>query len=776
MSPATARRPASIRFRSGGVPRWVLGVAAVLVAAALSLGGIVGGASPAGASAERPAAPAECTEGQNTISGFIPDGCYGEYPVNAYDISYAVGIDPRSWGRNIMGFLTKLAFNIGTWFIALAQWSIEWAFTFPIEDYTGATTEISTMYDDRILDGAIGISLSTLAYSLLIAYVGFNVLRNRASMALGELVTSVVLVACSTFLAANLGGYVTAVWDFMNHGTAAMLVAADPESAVDPATADKDDIDDAVEEVQERLNSVFIVESYDLIQWGRPLTGSCANRRNEILTGEVNTGWWYDVRNAVDFLDTGAFGASDEPYHLMAELDECQDVANFNATPSSTRLGSSVLCMLASITVGLVLTAMALTMVIGNFAVVVLFGVAPFLILLAALPGSGRRLGWLWLTTLVQAVVVDLGLAFVLSMTLTLMQIVLRVTGPGADGTGGRPLIERMVLILALGMLLSVMRTKMISASQGTAGRFADNLTNQRVGGGGVPWQGPTGSKGFDLGAVGTGFEAGSKRLLTNVGTGVAAGVAAGAVASVMGAQRVVGQRFRERRMWHNTVKARLMGDQLSMVSERSYIGSDLSGSASGVMPRGGYPATGPGGPGGGGVPIPLEDFEFAELADAYPDNLWVKASLAKEVGDQAGYDYYRGMGTLHANYPLHAKKGGQELARSQYEAQAQRLRSKYAQRTGFDPGPGIVVPRPWDVSARGADNLGNPRPDPNKGPIAHLAGPREFGESVRHAAVYPSWAYKKRYLRRSLRQGERATADAVRLQQRVAARHGYDL
>ena len=590
---------------------------------------------------------------------------------------------------------------------------------------------------------------------MLFTYVGFNILRNKSSMAIGELAASVVLVTCSGFLVSNLTGYVTAMWDLVNHGTSAMLVAADRDSDVSPADADKDDIEGAIRDVQVRLHTVFIAEPYDLLQWGSPLQEPCATRRDQILAGDVPTSLWYDFRDWVDG-SSGALGTGTDA--LMGELAECRQHAEFNAEPTWERLGSAILCMGASIAVGLVLTAMAVTMVLGNFVVVMLFGISPFLLMFAALPGSGRRLGWMWLTTLVQAVVVDLGLAFVLSMTLTLMQIVLDVTSPAPDGTGGRPLLERMALLLCLGMLLSVVRSRMLTASQSSAGRFADNMSNVRVGGGGVPWQGPTGSMGVNFHTVGDALErAGRQATLA-----VAAGTVGGVASTLNSGRLVAAQRMREARMWHNTVKARMLGDQLSLVSDRSYIGSDLSGSASGVMPRGGYPALGPGGPGAGGVPLPVDDDRFAELAEAHPDNLWVKAIEAKETGDQAGFEYYRGMASLHANYQVQANFGGEQRAQEHYEAQAGRLRKKYVQRTDGDPGPGLAVPTPWDVASSGADNLGNPRPDVNGPPIAHLAAAREFGESVRHVPVYPEWAHKKRWLRKSLEEGEMAAQHAA--------------
>ena len=66
---------------------------------------------------------------------------------------------------------------------------------------------------------------------------------------------------------------------------------------------------------------------------------------------------------------------------------------------------------------------------------------------------------------------------------------------------------ERMALILCLGVLLGVVRNKITSSNAASAGRITDNLTNVRMGGGGVPWQGPTSTRGFDLGVVGSSFE-----------------------------------------------------------------------------------------------------------------------------------------------------------------------------------------------------------------------------------------------------------------------------
>lgn len=766
---------------SGRWPRGrVLAVALLVAAVAVSVGTLISRGAPAGAAPSLPAAPAECTPGETKVSGVIPDGCYGEHPVSAYDISYKVGVSPSSWGANIMGFLTKLAFNVGTWFVSLAQWAIGWAFKFPIGDYTEAATSLSESYRVRIFGGELGVSLFTVAWTVLFAYVGFNVLRSKASMALGELVTSVVLVACSVFFVGHLGGYVRAMWDLESSAGAAMLVAANPESDIDPATAGRDDIDRAVFEVQQRLHTVFIAESYDLINWGEPLRGACADQRDKILEDDVDTSAWFDFRDTIDIFDTGLLGTGDNPYQLMADRDGCDVPAAFNAKPTSGRLGSALLCMAASIAVGLVLTAMALTMVVGNFAVVVLFGLAPFLMLLAAFPGAGRRLGWMWLTTLVQAVLVDLGIAFLLSMMLTVMRIVLDVTAANSDGSGGRPLIERMVLVLCLVLVMSAARTRMIAGGQGTAGRIADNLTNVRLGGGGAAWQGPQGTRGFDFGKIGASFETGARRALL-VGTAAVA----------LGAGRLFQERMRERRMWHNTVKARLMGDQLSAVTDRGYIGSDPVGSASGVMVRNGFPdpaglppgvgpglppgAGGLGGlPGGGAGELVLADRhgrvigrdEAALGADA---NLWQRAIRAYEGGDKAQGMYFQKMAQLHHNYEsLHARPGATD-PRGRYERQALAVREEYMRAAGVNVAP--EVDTPW-----ASPGLGHTRPDAIAPPIAAPGKSRRFDEVVRQAQVLPSWGWRKPWLWSSMHRGRVVQRQAPLLAEQTARQRGYDI
>ena len=135
-----------------------------------------------------------------------------------------------------------------------------------------------------------------------------------------------------------------------------------------------------------------------------------------------------------------------------------------------------------------------------------------------------------------QAVVAVVGMSFLLS---TLLITLKRTLGATAD----MGLIERFFIVVVLIGLMSQARTRLLAGAQSTAGRFADNLTNVRLGGGGAAWQGPMGSMGPNLAAAGDAYS----NLVQ---------------ATAVGASRTFAQRRREARAWHNTIKARRRGDR----------------------------------------------------------------------------------------------------------------------------------------------------------------------------------------------------------------------
>jgi hypothetical protein len=629
---------------------------ALVVAVVLSLGMTVSRGAPADAAPARPEAPLECDPATAT-DGLLPDGCYGPYPVHNYDINYSSG---HFWevDRNFVGMMTQIAFDVGTWFVRLAQWSVGWAFQFDISQYNSVGLDISKGYQDGFFEGD-RFFLFALAYAVLFAYVAYNILRNKAAMALGELVASVVLVAFCSFLVANQGGYMKDTWRLMNEASASLLVAAEGR---DPTQATSSDITTAVHSLQSQLHDVFVAQPYDHINWGRSLKGTpCEGARNQAL-------------------DKGPHDNDDEPRDRMEDAG-CDAEADFNADPSASRLGGAVLSMVASGFIATVLSGMGLTVVASKFVALLLFAMAPFIGLFAAFPGAGRRWGWLWLTTLVQAIVAVVGMSFLLSVLLIALRKTLEVTAQIG-------LVERYFIVIVLISLLSMARTRMLAGAQSTAGRFADNLTNVRMGGGGQQWQGPIGSSGVNLGGVGAAY------------TSLVGGAA-------IGLQRTVAQRMRERRAWHNIIKARRQGDRMAGLLHKTFY-SDAPGGTHGPGPRYGYgnpaspgggPDDGPGGP-GGAVPEPESEFSPAthqvrlDRMSQRGRRPYEMANIAGGLGWHAERRYWGAIDAARRDYKATIDRGGDPTkARKRYNAAASAADRGYSRHTGQRPN---VFAPPW--------------------------------------------------------------------------------
>ena len=359
----------------------------------------------------------------------------------------------------------------------------------------------------------------------------------------------------------------------------------------------------------------------------------------------------------------------------------CDEAADFNKEPSTSRLGGAFLSMVASAFVSVVLSGMGLTVVATKFVALLLFAVAPFVGLFAVFPGGGRRWGWLWLTTLVQAVVAVVGMSFLLS---TLLITLKRTLGATAD----MGLIERFFIVVVLIGLMSQARTRLLAGAQSTAGRFADNLTNVRLGGGGAAWQGPMGSMGPNLAAAGDAYS----NLVQ---------------ATAVGASRTFAQRRREARAWHNIIKARRRGDRMAALVHKTYY-SDAPGGSNGPGPRYGYGTLAGA---GGGPPIGPGGFDPSELGEsAHAERMgyWGdakhgpapihRANHAEELGWAPEARYWRAIDRARRGYANSKDPERQK----HYDVLADKAASRYRKQTG--------APRGAVLQAVGADGSGHVR------------------------------------------------------------------
>jgi hypothetical protein len=456
----------------------------------------------------------------------------------------------------------------------------------------------------------------------------------------------------------------------MDKASVDLLVAGQGK---DPAGNDRD-ISQVVDDVQKRIHHVFIEQPYDYLNWGHILEdnpnsdGDCADVRTRVL----------------------AFGPheSDPWPREQMRAAGCEEEADFNAEPSTQRLLGALFSMFAGLVVAFVLLAVSLTVVVAKFMALAMFALSPFAAVAAVLPGSSRRLTWLWATTLVQAVLAVIGMSVLLSLLLLGIHHLL-------DENIRVGLAERFFVMNLAVLSVALGRRRMLAGGQAAAGRLTDNLTNVRLGGGGAAWQGPSGTAGANL----LNIDRGLRQAAWGVGTaGVATAVAGG---------RMVAQRARERRMWHNTLKARLKGDRVHGVQRRTYRARTL-GTGDGPGPRGGPPPTSPpdptlpaspgGGPGPG--PGPGAGPRGGSAAGGRP---WrspsKRAARAARAGQTDEAAFWRGVGSAHDRYRsdmLHAHGGrARSRAEQRYRRNLGEHRAAYRDAAGRKP---PRVSHPWEA------------------------------------------------------------------------------
>jgi hypothetical protein len=277
-------------------------------------------------------------------------------------------------------------------------------------------------------------------------------------------------------------------------------------------------------------------------------------------------------------------------------------------------------------------------------------------------------------------------------------------------------LVERFIMVNLAVLVVAMARRRLLASGQASAGRLADNLTNVRIGGGGAPWQGPSGSAGANLLNIDRGLRQGA--------------ITAGAGAAVAG--RMIAQRMRERRIWHNTLKARRRGDRMAGLQHKTYY-SDAPGGSNGPGPRYGYgdagspsgpgPRPGPGpGPRTGGSPRtrpgPRNQRSYGTggrpggRAGSGPSRAQTpaaRAAAAAADGRKNDAAYWGGVDSAGNMYQSDMRKAGgpEDHARAQarYTAQVRGYRDRFENATGRTA---PMHPEPW-VSA-GAEGR---RPEP---------------------------------------------------------------
>jgi TrbL/VirB6 plasmid conjugal transfer protein len=430
---------------------------------------------------------------ERTDDALLPELCVGPHATANYDIGFSpyddagddvVGSDGTpSVVRNLWGGLTGLSYQLGKHAVSIALWMVDWSLTFDISKYDVLALRIGDAYQDNLL-GLPGFQLRELFWLVLVAWAGVAALRGRIGMAGAEIVLTVVLLLVVGVLMDHRDTYLTSTWRLMDDASSALLTAGTGSQAHEqPGTAVRLQL---VEDTQRSLHEVFVEEPYDHLNWGRSL-GDADDPDNPLR--QCAAARYY-------ILSMGPHGDDPWPRQQMTEQggSGCQALVDYNRNPSGTRFVGAVLVLLSSVLVAVLLGLVGLTIVVAKFVALLLFAMVPFVSPFMILPGGGRRLGWSWVTTLMQVVTAIVAMSFLLSLLLiTLKEL--------NEMTGDVPVVERFLLMNLVVMVVFAARRSVLSGGQRFAAHMRAYLSATR--GTGATWAGTAPASGNGLNLLG---------------------------------------------------------------------------------------------------------------------------------------------------------------------------------------------------------------------------------------------------------------------------------
>jgi len=398
--------------------------------------------------------------------GLLPDGCWGTYPTSNYELSWDDGgwNDPSKYGERLMGWVASFMFIIGRSAIQVVLWLVQWGYEFDITDYTDITTSVGGRYQERIV-GPWG--LDDMVWLVLIGYAGFATLRRRFGAAGGEILMSFVMLGLATVLFNNRAMYMDAVAEAMTTGSNDLLIAATDSETGGEVTDQQAEV---IRPLQEEIHLQFVEEPYMYLNWG---TSNLSPKCREIILNIAATGWDGDGWPA------RYMGRESNP-------DDCKRIAGFNKEMNGTRLASAMLTMAVSLIVAAVLGLAAITVLLAKFMVGLLFAMTPFVVVIAVLPGAGRRLAWTWLGGVVQAFAAAWGMSFVIALMLL-------ATSEFLNSSQEMEIYERWALVLLVVALAYGGRKRIMASTQTFAGFVADAMTRLSPAAAGWSGRGPVG-------------------------------------------------------------------------------------------------------------------------------------------------------------------------------------------------------------------------------------------------------------------------------------------
>jgi TrbL/VirB6 plasmid conjugal transfer protein len=475
------------------------------------------------------------------LSGLPPDGCWGTYPVEYYEPVWDSSdlFDPQ-FKDDAGGMIMNVAWWVGATSVKSSLWVVDFMSQFDIAQYSDLMTDVSEKYNDRII-GPWG--LDDLVWLVLIGYVGYAILRGRMKVAGGELLMSMALLALATVLFTNRAMYMEEVGRTLDLASQELLVAANDPDDVGSSTprhpcnrwsAAPDPDDASLGPMLCRIQQEFIERPYVYLNWGEDVDAACMEKIHNVVSVEYEGDGGWPSRYLERQQDKGICEGLDLEYY--------RDVGG-------GRIGTAVFAAIVQVAVSVFLALPAVTGVVATFMVAVLFAFTPFVLAVAALPGTGRRLAWSWAGAMMQAYLTALAMAFMISLLVLSVSSVL-------DRSQTFGLVHRWLLVLVVVGAVYYGRLHVMNVARAFSTRVADSLT--RMSPAAATWQGGT-SVGIDFtradrpALLTAGAAAGAPALVAALTAGAAAGTA-------VLAGRSVQRRWVERRVaWRSLQNLELM-------------------------------------------------------------------------------------------------------------------------------------------------------------------------------------------------------------------------
>jgi hypothetical protein len=395
-------------------------------------------------------------------NSIYPTTCFGEFPAGVYDLGFD-DANLTDFGTRILGTITLAMFGLANGIAHGAIWLVGWGFNFDLlKSLLGDETSINSMVG-KVDDNMVGtFGLRDLAWLVLIAWAGYMALKGRLTMVGGELAVSFVLVVLGALLLADPQRYLVAAVTATDQMSAAALTAWRDEGNSET------DIDAVIFEVQSQMQEIFVQEPYMVLNWGetlnrdRPETADCYQR-------------------ALRILSVGPHGAEAWPREYMRRSPDadCARLATFNARADTARMVGALLTLVGSLLLLVFMGLLALTVLIAKVALFGLFLLAPFAVVVAILPGGGRRLVWVWLASVGQTILI-----VVISGGLLSTVLIVQINLSKAVGTVGQVgLVGRFATFDLITFTGIMARRRALGGIQSFTNQLSERLTRATPGG-----------------------------------------------------------------------------------------------------------------------------------------------------------------------------------------------------------------------------------------------------------------------------------------------------